>query len=36
MGAEHPPLERKKNVNEKSVKKAWKSVGYLRYGLLHK
>ena len=29
------PLE-KKNVNEKSAKKAWKSVGYLRYGLLHK
>ena len=34
MGAAQPPLERKKN--EKSVKKAWKSVGYLRYGLLHK
>ena len=36
MGAEQPPWKEKKKVNEKSVKKAWKSVGYLRDVLLHK
>ena len=32
MGAAQPHWK-EKNVNEKSVKKAWKSVKYLRYGL---